>query len=357
MSFNFQREPQKISSIVEKPTFFRREIKFVAICLLVIGILFRFTNLELKPYWLDEAFTSFRLSGYSNEEVMQQIGDRVLTVQELRKYQQPLPENTSFDTIEQIATEEPQLTPLYFVVLRAWKQMFGSAIATIRSLSAILSVLAFPCLYWLCLELFQSRRIAWMAIALVAVSPVHLLYAQEARPSSFWILTLLLSSALLLRAMRTQTKGTWVMYAVSIAVGLYAHLFTTFVSIAHAVYVFLEKRSKQNWIAFGLASISAWALFIPWIVLGLVANRDSMAGQSSPVPIPSLIKDLLRSISLIFVDFSLNEQSPRLYFLMFLAVFLSVLVFVGVVMFFFYRSAPKSPKLFVLAMIAVPYIV
>lgn len=360
MSCNFQRqgEPQKISSVAEEPvpSLFRKEIKFVAICLLAIGILCRFSNLDLKPYWLDEAFTSFRLSGYSNIEVMQQIGDRIITVRELQKYQQLVPETTSFDTIEQIATQEPQLTPLYFVVLRTWMRTFGSGIATIRSLSAIFSVLAFPCLYWLCLELFQSYQIAWMSIALVAISPLHLMYAQEARPSSLWILTLLLSSALLLRAMRTQSKATWIMYSAWIAVGLYAHLFTAFVSIAHAMYVFLQKRSSENWIAFGLASISAWVLFTPWIVLGLIANRASMAGQSSPSSIASLIKDLLRSISLVFVDFSLNERSPRLYFLMFLAVFLSVLVFVGVVLLLFYRSAPKTPKLFVLTMIAVPYI-
>ncbi|MGG6263610.1 glycosyltransferase family 39 protein [Leptolyngbya sp. AN03gr2] len=362
MAFNPQEEqgPQKILWIAEESisSTFKQIIKFVAICLVVIGILFRFTNLDLKPYWLDEAFTSFRLSGYSNAAVMQQIGNRVIPVRELQKYQQPAPENTSFHTIEQLATQEPQLTPLYFVLLRAWTQSFGSSIATIRSLSAIFSVLAFPCLYWLCLELFESRQIAWMSIAVMSVSPLHLLYAKEARPTSLWLLTLLLSSALLLRALRTQTKLNWLWYGLSIAVGLYGHLFTTFVSIAHAVYVLLQERFRlsKNLISFGIASIAGWLFFVPWIWFGLVTHHPSMAGQSLPMPLPALIRSLLRSVSLVFVDFSLDERSPRLYFLMFLAVFLSVLVFVGLVLFFFYRSAPKSPKQFVFAMIAVPYV-
>ncbi len=337
---------------------FRKTIKFVAIGLLTLGILFRFTNLDLKPYWLDEAFTSLRLSGYSDTEVTQQIENRILTVQDLQKYQQPAPEKTSIDTIAQLANREPQLTPLYFVLLRVWVQCFGSSIAAIRSLSAIFSLLAFPCLYWLCLELFSSRCMAWMMIALVAVSPIHLIYAQEARPTSLWILMLLVSCASLLRAMREQTRAAWMIYAVSIGIGFYAHLFTAFVSIAHAVYVLLQERFwfSKNLIAFALSSIVGWLLFAPWIVFGLFENRQAMAGQSLAAPVTELIKGWLRGISLVFVDFSVNEQSPRLYLLIFLAIFLSVLSFVGVVLFCFWRSTPRSAKLFVLTTIAVPYL-
>lgn len=43
-------------------------------------------------------------------------------------------------------------------------------------------------------------------MALIAVSPFHVLYAQEAREYSLWTVTILLSSAALLRAMRVKTK-------------------------------------------------------------------------------------------------------------------------------------------------------
>jgi hypothetical protein len=35
-------------------------------------------------------------------------------------------------------------------------QLFGDSIAVTRSLSAVFSVLALPCMYWLSLELFES---------------------------------------------------------------------------------------------------------------------------------------------------------------------------------------------------------
>ncbi len=68
-----------------------------------------------------------------------------------------------------------------------------------RSLPAIISLLAFPCIHWLCLELFEESITGSVAIAVIAVSPFHLAYAQEARQYSLWVLITLLSSEALLR--------------------------------------------------------------------------------------------------------------------------------------------------------------
>ena len=39
-------------------------------------------------------------------------------------------------------------------------------------------------MYWLCLELFESSVTAWLAVAIIAISPFQIVYAQEARPYS-----------------------------------------------------------------------------------------------------------------------------------------------------------------------------
>lgn len=352
-----QKPVRLVRSYPVSPSFWKF-VKFAAICLLTLGVLFRFANLDLKPYWLDEAFTSLRLTGYTNAEVIQQLENRILTIKDIKKYQQPNSDRSSLDVIKQLAIQEPQLTPLYFVMLRAWVKSVDTSIAAIRSLSAIFSLLAFPCLYWLCLELFKSRRIAWVAIAIIAVSPIHLIYAQEARPLSLWILTTLISCATLLRAMRERTKMNWIIYAVSISVGLYSHLFTALLSISHGVYVVLYERFRLSKTsrAFFLASIAAWLTFVPWIVFGLLANRHTMDGQSQAMPLKDLVKGWIRGISLIFVDFSLNEDSPRLYFLMFLGLVCAVLLFVGGILLCFCRSASREVRLFILPMIAVPFL-
>jgi len=67
-----------------------------------------------------------------------------------RKYQQINPEKTGLNTVKGLATEEPQLSPLYFILAGFWVQLFGPQVATVRSLSAWISLLVFPRVYWLC---------------------------------------------------------------------------------------------------------------------------------------------------------------------------------------------------------------
>ena len=63
----------------------------------------------------------------------------------------------------------------------------------IRSLSALISLLIFPCIYWLCRELFNvPLSVPGVAIALMAISPIQLVYAQEAREYILWLVTIII---------------------------------------------------------------------------------------------------------------------------------------------------------------------
>ena len=186
-------------------------VRFLIRVILVMGIFFRFANLENKVYWIDEGYTSGRISGYTESEFIQEFGcGQIKEIKSLQKYQRINAEKTVFDTVKGWALEESQLTPLYFVAARFWVKLFGDSIAVTRSLSAVFSVLALPCMYWLCLELFESSVTAWLAVAIIAVSPFQIVYAQEARPYSLFVMLILLSSAVLLRGMRLKTNSSWV---------------------------------------------------------------------------------------------------------------------------------------------------
>ena len=163
-----------------------------------------------------------------------------------QKYQYPSAETSINDTIETLIEEDSQHPPFYFGALTSWVKFFGNSVAVIRSFSAIISLLTFPCLYWLCQELFRSKWVSWTALALTAISPVHVVYAQEARQYSLWIVTILLSSAILLRAIRQKNKINWFIYAATVALGLYTHLFFGLVAIGQGIYVILTERFKFN---------------------------------------------------------------------------------------------------------------
>jgi uncharacterized membrane protein len=84
-------------------------------------------------------------------------------------------------------------------------------------------VLALPCMYWLCLELFESSVTAWLVVAIIAISPFQIVYAQEARPYSLFVMLILLSSAVLLRGRRLTTNSSWAIYAVTLVVEFYSN--------------------------------------------------------------------------------------------------------------------------------------
>ena len=87
---------------------------------------------------------------------------------------------------------------------------------------------------------------AWLAVAIIAISPFQIVYAQEARPYSLFIMLILLSSAVLLRGMRLKTNSSWAIYAVTLVVEFYSHLLLGIVAIAQGTYVVIVERFRFN---------------------------------------------------------------------------------------------------------------
>lgn len=50
------------------PALFSKRLYLLITILLVLGIFFRFVNLEQKVYWTDEVLTSSRIAGYTAKE-------------------------------------------------------------------------------------------------------------------------------------------------------------------------------------------------------------------------------------------------------------------------------------------------
>jgi Predicted membrane protein len=64
-------------------------LRFLIVVVLVMGIFFRFVNLDRKFYWIDETYTSLRVSGYTEAEMLKQISyQKIISPSDLQKYQQ-----------------------------------------------------------------------------------------------------------------------------------------------------------------------------------------------------------------------------------------------------------------------------
>ena len=329
-------------------------LRFLITVLLLLGIFFRFVNIDKKVYWIDEAFTSIRVSGYTEDEIVKNLSEaHVISINELQKYQHPNLEKGLIDTIKSLEVEDPHHPPLYYVMERFWAQVFGNSVAAMRSLPAILSLLALPCIYWLCLELGESPLVGWIAVALVAISPFHILYAQEARPYSLWTVTILLSSAALLRAMRLKTKASWSLYAVALVAGFYTFLFSGLVAVGHGIYVAIIERFRfsKTLTAYLVATVLSIMAFLPWlwVLITNLAQAKSATDWTVTAKLTwlQLVLSWAEILRLDFFDLQRDLSDLSIYRLFLKACDFIVLTLVGYSLYFLYRKTSKEIWLFI----------
>ncbi|MEA5473058.1 glycosyltransferase family 39 protein [Synechococcus sp. CCY9201] len=321
----------------------KRGVVSGCILIILIGVSCRLINLDQKPYWMDETYTLLRASGYSAAEVRRQAFDgQVTTVAEFQKFQRPSLEKGAFGTIAGLAAEEPQHPPLYFLLTRCWEQLFGSSKAATRSLPAIFSLLTFPVIYWLCLELLHAPITGWVAMAFYAVSPIFLQQAQSARQYSLWTLLMLIASATLLRGIAQPSKRIWTIYIGATILGFYTHLLTGTVLIAHGLYLLLFQgfqftRTLRYFMISAGTSLSAIS---PW--LWLAWNNQDIAIQTTqwmtrPISHGDLIRAWGRSLTLGFGAWHYQYE----HLLSYLSI--PITLFLGYAIYHFWHStAPRT---------------
>ncbi|MFS0515705.1 glycosyltransferase family 39 protein [Nostoc sp. UIC 10607] len=346
-------------------------LRFLIIFLLAMGMLFRFFNLDGKVYWHDETYTSLRISGYTINEVKQQLfNNRVIGKESFAQFQGANQQKSLNATIMNLAEEDPYHPPLYYIIARLWMEIFGNSVTAIRSLSACISLLVFPCVYWLCRELFNvPLSVPGVAIALMAISPIHLVYAQEAQEYILWLVTILLSSASLLRAMRLESQdknepvkerqrpdlfAIWSIYAVTLAISLYTFLWSAFVAVAHGIYVMITAKFQltETVRTYLLASLVGFLAFMPWITIVMgdffqfLISADKTTTQSNLTPV---LPFLLMQLSRIFFDIDLSLDN---YFNYLITPF--VLILVGYSIYFLCLTTNYKVWFFLITLIVVP---
>lgn len=338
-----------------------KSFRFLIVILLILGIFFRFANLEQKLFWGDECITSVRVAGYQGELVYESVpSDEIITPEAMKKFQRVNQETSLLDTIKVTAHGAPQHTPLYFVLTRIWVQLLGDSVAAMRSFTALTSLLALPAVYWLCIELFKSSTVAWTAVALMSVSPVHIIHAQNARPQSLWILMILLSSAALLQALRLNKKLNWVIYGVTLALSFYTFLFSVFILIAHGIYVISREKFRITLTlkTYLLTLVFSALSFLPWAFV-IITNIETATGLTDWLKQPAPYLDLFMSWTKNFCDIFLywhDIYETKLFiseesFVIYLGTAILSLVIYS--FYFLYKQTPREVWLFIFTLTGV----
>lgn len=342
---------------------------FYLLCFIVIilGIFFRWTNLDTKVYWHDEVFTSLHITGFTWGEWNPQLfTGEIINRDHLQHYLQVNPNKTLLDTLNVLAVDDPHHPPFYYILVKYWRQFFGDSITVIRSFSAFTSLLVFPSIYWLCWELFKKKSVGLFTICLVAISPLHVFYAQEAREYALWTVLICLSSAAFLRGVKL-TKSLskycdkvyfiWGLYSFFITLSLYTSLFSLFFIISHVFYtILLEKlRFTKFLICQGISLIISICLFLPWIIV-FINNYERYKQLTSwttsfKLPMLDLLKVWGLNLSRIFCDVGWEFETLFSYL-----VIVICLILVSYSLYFLIKNTPINCWLFIVCIMISPIV-
>lgn len=180
--------------------------------------------------------------------------------------------------------------PLYFALLHFWLA-FGDGEWQIRLLSVVLGVCSVAALYALARRLFN----VWVATGsclLLATSPLHVWYSQEARMYSMLAFLGLMTAYLMVRALLDRRRLAAILYTLCAVFMVYTHYYAFFIllaEIAFALYLLwhgdIDRRTLIAWL--GLQVVIAVA-FLPWLPIAVQQVRGGGGGWVAQVGVPGI---------------------------------------------------------------------
>ncbi len=169
--------------------------------------------------------------------------------------------------------------PLYYLLLRGWRELAGESEFGLRSLSAFAGILSVAASAVLARRWWRSVTAGAAAALLAAVSPPLIYYSQEARMYELLALlaalsTLLLAALLPALAMDGRSRRPVLLaalYVSAVVAGLYTHYFFPAVLVVHNLIalVFLWRHRWRALWAWAGIMVAAFLLYLPWLPIFL----------------------------------------------------------------------------------------
>ncbi|MGH7820568.1 MAG: glycosyltransferase family 39 protein [Candidatus Binatia bacterium] len=191
--------------------------------------------------------------------------------------------------------------PLYFLLVGAWAGVAGPDIRPVRIVS----------LGWGIATLGLVVRIAygWAGVGaalgaafVLAVSPIHIFYSQEARSYTMAGCLALASTMLLVRWLLHGGWPSWVGYVLASTAAVYTHYWAFFLLPPQGMIVAVAAPPRGRTIAWAAALALVGILFLPWVPT-LLAQLDGGGGDwMPPAPAAAVPKTLYRFAAGYVVD-------------------------------------------------------
>ncbi len=204
---------------------------FILGLILVTGFLLRIYKLSSQSIWLDEAGSIY----HSQQNFIHAISFKDST------------------------------PALYYVLLHFWIALMGTSEFSVRLLSVFFGTASVFIIYLLGAHIF-NKKVGIYSALLVAFSPLHIYFSQEARTYSLFFALTLLSMYFYSKLNKVTSKWIISGYLISTAFLIYSHLYALLIVLVQNLHQFTVNRFKLS------REVKAWVL-IQFIVFILYIPR------------------------------------------------------------------------------------
>jgi len=192
-------------------------------------------------------------------------------------------ENTWLDTLRlPLTIPIIPAPPLFYVLAHAFTTALGNDEFTLRLPSVLFATMSVPLIYALGKSFFDES-VGLLSAFLLAIAPLHIRYAQEARGYAMLTFFSMLSLYLFVQALRTGERRWWIGFTTATIVNLYTHLFAplTLETMAlFAVWHLARRRrevhfqfQRQYFLLALVVILLAFSPLVPFFLKGLRSER------------------------------------------------------------------------------------
>ena len=187
------------------------------------------------------------------------------------------------------ALEHDGHPPLFYVLLHGWMNIFGTGDVAVRALSGVFGLLSLP-LVWVIGRRKGGATLAWVAVAVVAVSPFAVRYSSETRMYALVIL-LVMIGWILIDDVIDRGRATTLRFVAIAVVGaalLYSHYWSLWLLAAIGVTSIWKlwrapsKAYRRPWLGLVISLIASGLLFIPWLPVMLFQSANTGTPWAEP---------------------------------------------------------------------------
>jgi mannosyltransferase len=170
--------------------------------------------------------------------------------------------------------------PLFWLLAKAWTDIFGRSESAHRSLPMLLSAFAVPLLAVLGRVVLDART-GMLAALLLAVSPISIELANEARVYALVQFLAIASTLLFLSWLRSHKPASLILYGLLVAAICYSHYFGPAVPLAHALACLASKEHRDRLMGWFGAVLLAAVCYIPWfpVFISQAMSRGTVIGR------------------------------------------------------------------------------